>query len=342
MGATAGSLAFASGPASAQMGDPAGRNGANGCRTAADITYRETTRPDEVPDDFTAPDGTDLAFYEISALDGFRVQSALLEPQRTERADTTLVLAVHGSGGSYYTSAPRILSLRLPERGYAVLGINTRQSRDAVNTDNFLHTRRDLEAAVATAKALGFERIVLAGHSLGNIQVQFYAATAWDPSIEGVILLAPFANLPWKTRTILVQDEENYQRLFEEAMAHLADGTLDQVMDTQMGWIRGQTVPLTAQHFLTYRWEHTSTAVGTYWIERIPYPILMLRDENDRVIRDFEPYDLLADATSPGAIVPDAEYVLLPNDTDSGGHGFSATRGPMTDAVADWLADHVQ
>jgi pimeloyl-ACP methyl ester carboxylesterase len=40
--------------------------------------------------------------------------------------------------------------------------------------------RRDIEAAVATVRALGYRSIVLQGHSLGTVQVEFYAATDWD------------------------------------------------------------------------------------------------------------------------------------------------------------------
>jgi pimeloyl-ACP methyl ester carboxylesterase len=47
--------------------------------------------------------------------------------------------------------------------------------------------RRDIEAAVVTAKALGFRSIVLQGHSLGTVQVAFYAATDGDRTIKGVI-----------------------------------------------------------------------------------------------------------------------------------------------------------
>jgi pimeloyl-ACP methyl ester carboxylesterase len=57
---------------------------------------------------------------------------------------------------------------------------------DAINTDNFFDVRRDIDAAVQTGRALGYKRLVLQGHSLGNIQVQFYAATNWDGSVAKI------------------------------------------------------------------------------------------------------------------------------------------------------------
>jgi hypothetical protein len=47
------------------------------------------------------------------------------------------------------------MSRDLAAKGYGVLAINTRQSDERVNTDNFVEVRRDIEAAVYVARALG-------------------------------------------------------------------------------------------------------------------------------------------------------------------------------------------
>jgi pimeloyl-ACP methyl ester carboxylesterase len=83
---------------------------------------------------------------------------------------------------------------------------------------NALLLRRDIDAAVQVARALGYKTLVLQGHSLGNIQVQFFAATNWDHDIKAVVLLGAFANLPWKSRNILIQDEERFRSLIEASM----------------------------------------------------------------------------------------------------------------------------
>ena len=94
-----------------------------------------------------------------------------------------------------------------------MLTISTRQHDSLINTDNFVEVRRDIEAAVYTARALGYRTLVLYGHSLGNIHVQYYAANTWDPDIKAVLLSGTFANLPWKSPHMLVQDEEAYRAL---------------------------------------------------------------------------------------------------------------------------------
>jgi len=108
-----------------------------------------------------------------------------------------VIVQVHGSGGNLASLPLRVIARALSAKGYAALSISTRQHDEHVNTDNFFDVRRDIEAAVATAKALGYRSIVLQGHSLGTIQVAFYAATDWDPTIKAVILTGAFGKLPW-------------------------------------------------------------------------------------------------------------------------------------------------
>jgi len=154
------------------------------------------------------------------------------------------------------------------------------------------------------------------------------------------VLTGMFGNLPWKSRHLLVQDEENWSALFGAAIKQLREGRLAEVMPVQMSWISGQKVPLTAQHFLTYRWENSSAADGTYWIRRVPYPILMVRDEGDAIVQPFEPLMLLSAAGSSGSLVPSIEYVKLPNkERGPAQHSFINNRQPLIETVAGWLKE---
>ena len=241
-----------------------------------------------------------------------------------------------------------------------MLGINTRQSGTRMNTDNFLDVRRDLEAAAYTARALGYRTLVLHGHSLGNIQVQFYAATNWDKDIKAVILTGMFGNLPWKSRHLLVQDDERFTALREAALQALSEGKEDKLLPGGMrilqalregkedkllpGGMRrtgGQAEPVTARHFLTYRASESSTADGTYWIARIPYPILMVRDKGDMIVQSFEPSMLLAAARALGSLVPSITYVLLPNPRgpNPDRHFFRDNREPLARTIMAWLRE---
>ena len=311
-------------------------------QVAASIEYETIPRPAGLPDDMRAPPGAELQFLLIKAIDGFEVQAALWEPVNKPPADATMIVQVHGSGGNLASLPLRATAHGLSGKGYAALSISTRQHDEHVNTDNFFDVRRDTEAAITIAKALGYKSIVLHGHSLGTIQVTFYAATDWNPTIKAVILTGAFGKLPWKSRHILIQNEESYKALVDASLGALKAGKPDEVLSIKMRWLGGLETPVTAQHFLTYRDERTSAADGTYWISRIPRPILILRDEADGLVLPFEPYMLLCAARAEGSIVPSIKYVLLPNHRSPSreGHLFTDNTQALIDAVAAWLAEY--
>lgn len=314
---------------------------AHGAQRAAAIEYDFIERPAGLPENFAAPAGVNLRFLAITTLDGSRVDAALWEPQQRDPAHT-LVITVHGSGGSFAGPPNGFLSRGLAAKGYSVLGINTRQHGGGVNKDNFFDIRRDIEAAVYTGRALGYKALVLHGHSLGNIQVQYYAANNWDADIKAVLLSGMFGNLPWKSRHMLVENEDNFRELSSAAMAALRAGKAADVLPVRMGWVTGEQVPISGQHFLTYRQEASSTADGTYWIRRIPRPILMVRDEGDAIVQPFEPYMLLSAATAEGSLVPEIKYVMLPDPKgrSPAAHGFIDNQQQLVDTMAGWLAEH--
>ena len=327
--------------------DPSGRANA---QIAASVEYEFTARPAGLTEDFNPIGETSLSFLTIKTIDDYAMEAALWLPAKKEAAETTLVVMVHGSGGSYRRAPESTLGPRLAANGYTALAINTRQHDDKVNTDNFLEVRRDIEAAVQVGRALGYKRLVLQGHSLGTIQVQFFAATNWDPDIKAVILLGAFGNLPWKSRNLLVQDEARFRALIEASLISLREGTLDQVLPVKMSFSTpvssttasaGPDIPITGQHFLTYRWDRTSVADGTFWIQRIPRPILIVRDQSDAVVQPFEPHMLLSATQSEGSLVTSIDYVLLPSakPLTLSGHYFAGNEQPLTDVIAKWLAD---
>ncbi len=306
---------------------------------AASIQYEFVPTPTGLSDDFAPTASAAPKFLRIKTIDGYAFAASLWQPAGKSAADTTLVVMVHGSGGSYRQSPQSGLGPRLATKGIASLAIDTRQHDEGINTDNFFDISRDIDAAVQTARALGYQKLVLQGHSLGNIQVQYYAATNWSRDIKAVMLLGAFGNLPWKTRTILVHDEESYRRLADAALKALRDGTPDKELSVKMHYFTGQDVPVTGQHVLTYRFDKTSAADGTYWIRRVPVLIFVVRDDSDGIVLPFEPYMLLAAAHDEGSLVPGIEYRALPDAQPPGprGHSFVGNEQPLADVLVQWL-----
>lgn len=313
---------------------------------AVSIDYSFVERPANLPDSFPTSADVTPRFLAIKAIDGFRVDGALWQPAGKEPAATTLIVGVHGSGGNFAGPPIGANGASLSAKGYGVLSISTRQHDELRNTENFFDVRRDIEAAVYTARALGYQRLVLWGHSLGNIHVQFYAATTWDRDIKAVILSAMFHNLPWISRYMLIHDEDAFRRLSDAALKSLREGKERDLLPLGMRRTRNVEEPIAGQHFLTYRSEASSAADGTYWIKRIPRPILMVRDAYDAIVPAFQPYALLAAATSSGSLVPSIDYVELPNPKgthpppfEMRDHMFLDSKDALVAAVTRWLAD---
>jgi pimeloyl-ACP methyl ester carboxylesterase len=317
-----------------------GRPAQAAAELAASIEYEFVAQPAGLPDEFRADEGTSLRFLAIKTIDGYRMEAALWQPERRPPADTTLVVMAPGDN-NFHSPPQSTLGRGLAARGFAALAVNTRTHDGNIYSEGFHDLRRDIDAAVHTARALGYRALVLQGHSQGTLHVEFYAATSWDADIRGVVLLGPLANLPWKTRNILVQDEENFRALIDASMAALRARTPSAVLPVKMHSFTGHEASVTARHFLTYRWEATSIADGTYWIKRIPAPVLVVRDQADGFIAPFEPYMLLAAAHAEGSLVTSIKYLQLPDAKPPGpkGHYFIGNEQPLVDAVASWLAE---
>jgi pimeloyl-ACP methyl ester carboxylesterase len=314
---------------------------ARAAQIAASIEFDAAPRPGGLPDDMQALPGASLQFLSIKAIDGYKIDAALWQPNDKPPAGTSILVQVHGSGGNFTEIPLRAIARALSAKGYAALTISTRQHDQFINTDNFFDIRKDIEAAVATAKALGYTSIVLEGHSLGTVQMEYYAATNWDPMIKGVILTGPFGKLPWKSRNILIQNEDAYMALGAAARDGLKAGKLGELLPMKMPYLGGAQSLVTAQHFLTYRDEPASAADGTYWIPRIPHPIILPRDQSDGVVLPFEPYMLVSAAHAEGSLVQGIRYVLVPDQHPVGpaGHVFTDNTQPLVDAVSAWLAE---
>jgi alpha-beta hydrolase superfamily lysophospholipase len=314
---------------------------AGAAQIAASIEFDAAPRPSGLPDDMQPQPGASLKFLAIKTIDGVKLDAALWQPDKVQPSRATMIVQVHGSGSNLAELPLRAVARALSPKGYAALTISTRGHDENLNTDNFLDSRKDIDAAVATAKALGYASIVLHGHSLGTIQVEYYAATNWDPAIKALILTGPFANLPWKSRNILTQNEDIYKKLRASARDALAGGKAGDALPMRMPYLGGRQTPVTAQHFLTYRDEQTSAADGTFWIPRIPQPMLLLRDQADAVILPFEPHMLLSAAHAEGSLAQNITYVVVPDvhPSSAAGHVFTDNTQPLIDAVSEWLAE---
>jgi hypothetical protein len=109
---------------------------------AASIDYEPAPTPAGLPDEMQALPSASLRFLSIKAVDGFKVQAALWQPESKPLANTTIIVGVHGSGGSLASLPIRVIARALSAEGHAALSISTRQHDEHVNTDNFSSAER--------------------------------------------------------------------------------------------------------------------------------------------------------------------------------------------------------
>jgi acetyl esterase/lipase len=88
-------------------------------QVAACIEYEDASPPDGLPDDMQAPPGASLRFLSIKAIDGFKIQAALWQPDNRPPAEAPIIVQVHGSGGNLASLPLRVNARALSARGYA-------------------------------------------------------------------------------------------------------------------------------------------------------------------------------------------------------------------------------
>jgi pimeloyl-ACP methyl ester carboxylesterase len=279
------------------------------------------------------PAGIKAQGYDVFALDGQDNLAVHFQPEKVAPG-APLVMCVHGSGGSVFKEPVWTIAGGLAANGVPAFAINTRQHDEGVNRDVFSDSIRDIEAAWWVARDLGHTRIVLLGHSLGTVQISFFAANTWHKAIAGVVLTGMPANLPWKSRNILIGDEKLYAELRDEALAAVRAGDFDRVLSRPMPWL-GRATPATSGHFLSYRDAEIAAPRSIEWVTRLPYPVLMVRDAHDAVINAFEANEMAVAARRGYASAVTA--VTLDSKAGSNGHLFEGSRPALVETIAGWV-----
>ena len=167
--------------------------------------------------------GEELIYVERP--DGLGLEGAIIRPAgddaRHPAAGTTAVILVHGNTSRFYDQPYIDLGRELAALGYAFITVNT-HGHDIASViwgpegeatpggacwERFEEVPLDLEAWTGLAADLGFERVILMGHSFGANKVIYYQAVRDDPRVVGVISAS--GDLRWKaTSERLAQAEQ--------------------------------------------------------------------------------------------------------------------------------------
>ncbi len=148
--------------------------------------------------------GVPVSLVRVRTADGVWLDGVIAEPRRRRRA---ALVWVHGLGSSFASGQPltRALSRRLNAAGIAYLKLNTR-GHDTVARgrgrrlggaafERFGECVEDIRVMVGLARAAGYARVILAGHSTGANKVLHYAAHVRDRRVRGLMLLGPISDV---------------------------------------------------------------------------------------------------------------------------------------------------
>jgi len=129
------------------------------------------------------------------------VSGGVLFKAPKETAKAIAVVWIHGWGANFYLPSYVGIGRALAERGFTTISANTRM-HDIGNVEKYSlgkrvrgggywgvtsEDARDIAAWVDFAQKLGFDRVILAGHSAGWASVGRYQADTVDPRIAGLV-----------------------------------------------------------------------------------------------------------------------------------------------------------
>jgi pimeloyl-ACP methyl ester carboxylesterase len=202
-----------------------------------------------------------VELVQVRTADGVRLDGALAVPKHADpkhaefkhvgskaadskgEASVDAVLAVHGTGSSFYSST--LLEGLMPKLladGIAVLRVNTR-GHDIVSTAATLHgplrlgsaletvdeCRHDLIAWLEFLASRNYGSVALVGHSLGAIKAIYTAARAAHPALRRLIAISP----PRLSHAYYLESEKREEFLAQYRMAkeHAAAGHGEALME---------------------------------------------------------------------------------------------------------------
>ena len=249
---------------------------------------------------------------------------------RPDRPSGLAALLVHGKTMNFYTGLGRILPGPLAELGITSLAMNRRghdlggirDSRAAYGGawERFADSQLDIAAGMAELRRLGFERIVLLGHSFGGISSAQYAAAHPDEVVALGLLSAGSGGpryLEQSSRRGMLAGERHAE-VAAEAARLVAAGRGNRIIPLQGWWYA-----ISAASWLDLEVNVPSTVENA---GRTRCPVLALRGE----LEPEEVYPAEAVARVAGSR---ARLVIL----EGSDHFYNDRQAALAAAVCDWL-----
>ncbi|HSU76798.1 MAG TPA: alpha/beta fold hydrolase [Burkholderiales bacterium] len=289
---------------------------------------------------YLPPKGVEFELVEFSA-GGKTLQGGLFVPDSKRFAKPLVgVVLVHGVESYWYEGPPMFLAGLLAEQGYAALAYNGAHSGESFRTSDFETAVREVGAAISYMKSRGYQRIALAGHSLGTPIVEYYQGAEPDPAVKALAVYGPHINIPAITRDSLL-GPELYEQFRAECRALVASGKGDEIK--LLPYREGRVIITSAKTFLSYRDIDTSKAAVEKMIQRIRVPLLIVYDPADNIQGKgglTQRETLVAQIKANAVAAPRADIVVIPSTAETSplrAHRFVGNERLVAEKTVQWL-----
>jgi pimeloyl-ACP methyl ester carboxylesterase len=292
-----------------------------------------------------------MEFIQTSTSDGFIFRGLMTNTDDKE----TIIIHIHGMAGDFYHETYyRFMHDQYPKNNIAFLagenrGTQTVMSFNMVddsikNVGNayevFEECVYDIQAWIDFAKALGYKKIFLQGHSLGPSKIMYYLDTVKPKDISGLILISPSEMVgsvhdPWGFQF--------HKVLLPEATQLVADGNGDHLL-SELLW-DNQTI--SAKTYLNLFSDDSKSAIFNYlrqdlgWdvVSRINLPVLAITGTKDDGVTPFmdpvKAMDLLKEKFINSSKVVTRVY-------DGAEHSFEEFEQNIVDDAISFINDVLQ
>lgn len=264
---------------------------------------------------------------------------------RARTASDTLVILVHGLGGSIDSSYVVRSAKAMSEAGVAYLRLNLRGADRSGEDLYHAGLTDDLRAALASPALAGFSHVHLVGFSMGgHIALRWAAEPDRDPRVRSVVAVCAPLDLAFGARSIQRPMGRPYQwhvlRGLKEmyraaAIRRPMPVPLDEAMEirTILEWDEAIVAPRFG--FASRDAYYEETSAGPL-LAKLDLPTLFVAAEADPMVTADQLRPWLAQASDAVEVAWTARggHVAFPDDLDLG----LGDVGPLDTQIAGWIA----
>lgn len=259
-------------------------------------------------------------------------------------------LHIHGMGGNFYENRfIDVMADRIAGIGYAFASVNTR-GHDTISDfpikgdkeeykrigdafEVFEECVLDIRAAINYLEALGYQEIVLCGHSLGAVKVAYYLATSSDARISRLVLMSP------PDMVGLAEADDTHGEFTDIAKQMVKDGKGEELLPNKLWggyYLSAKTyLDLSSRDYPVDVFNLYDEAKSSA-LEKVAVPTLaFLGEHDDAVIGD--PRHALEVIRQKMKSVPSFEA----NIVESAPHSYFGREEQMTGMIVEWLEKSV-